>query len=85
MNSYLVVYDRRSGHRDITEYPGPGGRTVALQERLRVERKHRRDHVEVVVITANSQDELRRTHSRYFGTVSELADAAGRRIGAGAS
>lgn len=79
MNSYLLVYDRRSGHLDSQEYGGPDGRAEALRQRILLERQHRRGDIEVVVIAADSMDELRRTHSRYFSSVSSLTrEAEGR-------
>lgn len=72
MNNYLIKYDRRSGHSDVWEFPGPGGRAAAIRERLRLEGESGADE-EIVVIAADSRDDLARTHSRYFKSPSELA------------
>ncbi len=80
MNSYLLVYNRRTGALDVKEFAGPEGRSAALRSRIATERLQNRDEVEVVVIAADSPAELRRTHSRYFETVGSLARSAGGRL-----
>lgn len=75
MQHYLVIYDRRRGqiikHR---VYPNP---KRALAARFDAEREFRDEpDIEVVVLGAESWESLRRTHSRYFKDVRELAEAA---------
>lgn len=71
MPHFLVVFDRTHG-RVLREEAFDDERE-ALAERFRVEREHR-DHpeVEVVVLGADSAEALRRTHARYFMTISEI-------------
>jgi hypothetical protein len=72
VNNYLIKYNRRSGLTTLREFPGAGGRTAAIHERLRLEATCGVDD-EIVVIAADSRADLERTHSRYFKTASELA------------
>lgn len=69
---FLLVFDRTHG-RLLSERPFADDRK-ALEERFRAERLHRANPgIEVVVLTAESKEALRRTHARYFQSVSELA------------
>lgn len=73
MAHFLIVYDRRAG-RLLREEPYDDAND-ALKERFRVERLHRADrNLEVVVLSADSAEALRRTHARYFMTLGELAE-----------
>jgi hypothetical protein len=78
MKQYLVIYNRRSGeivrHRQFIAVDS------ALAARFTAEREFRDDpDIEVVVLGADSWVALRRTHSRYFSGVQDLAQAALRR------
>lgn len=67
MTYFLLVYDRKAGRIiDRHEY-AEKDRAKALQERFRLEATHR-DHqdIEIVVLGAESEDALRKTHGRYF-------------------
>lgn len=72
MKHFLVVFDRQRGlvlREDEFDDSGE-----ALKERFRTEKLHRGDpNIEVVVLGAASKEALRRTHARYFMTISELA------------
>lgn len=72
MKHFLVVFDRREGRLlNLKEYPTSA---AALQARFDTEKSHRREHaVEVVVLTAPTETDLRRTHARYFKDVRQLA------------
>ncbi len=74
MAHFLIIFDRSEG-RLLSETAFADGRE-ALAERFKAERMHRGSDVEVVVLTAESKAALRRTHARYFRTVSELAGRA---------
>jgi hypothetical protein len=76
MRSYLIVYDRSRGMiLEQREY-GPGERASALAERFRIEARERQNpSIEVVVLSAGSVEALHRTHSRYFSTPGQLAEA----------
>ena len=72
MAHFLVVFDRPKGtvlredeYADVAD---------ALKERFRTEKLYRANpDIEVVVLSAASREALRRTHARYFMTVSEIA------------
>lgn len=75
MPNFLLVFTRRTGDladlREFDEY------LEAMQARFAAERDHRLGpDVEVVVLTARSESELRATHSRYFQADRELAEPA---------
>lgn len=74
MNYYVLVYDRRRGvvldDREHTD------RVQALEDRARAIAMHMSEpDVEVVLLGAQSRDDLLRTHSRYFKTVEEITSA----------
>lgn len=75
MRHYLVVYNRRAGkiirHR---RYLKPD---QALTARFEAEREHRDNpDIEVVVLSAESWIAVQQTHSRYFKSEQQLAEAA---------
>lgn len=71
---FLLVFDRTRGRLlSNTPFNDAG---EALAQRFRDERLHRHDpNIEVVVLTAESKTALRRTHARYFESLTELASA----------
>jgi hypothetical protein len=76
MENYLIVYNRRTGHSDVREFPAGSGRE-AVKERFTQERLHRSDpDIEVVVLSSGSRDELLQTHSRYFRSAEEIVEHA---------
>jgi hypothetical protein len=77
--NFLLAYDRRTGALEIKEFRGENARARALAARLQTEGRSRGTDREVVVIAADSKDELRRTHARYFQTVGDLARSAAKR------
>ena len=73
---YLLVYDRAAGKLlDLTVYEK---RRDALRGRFAVEKLHRdaSHNIEVVVVGAESEDDLHRTHGRYFLSLAQLAARA---------
>jgi hypothetical protein len=71
MPNFLLVFNRRTGAlsdlRKFDEY------LDAMRARFAAEREHKQEtDVEVVVLTARSEQELRATHSRYFRAEGEL-------------
>jgi predicted nuclease of predicted toxin-antitoxin system len=73
---FLIVYNQQAGAVHLDEYPDER-RDDALARRFDLEREHRLEpHIEVVLLSARSQDVLRRTHARYFKTVQELVQSA---------
>lgn len=77
MSNFLLVYNRRTGDLRHLEFKGAAGRQRALKRRLKAEAARVDSDEEIVVISADSLEELMRTHGRYFRSVSQLArDAA---------
>jgi hypothetical protein len=65
MPNFLLVFNRRTGEMaDLRRFDAY---LDAMHARFAAERDHRLEpDVEVVVLTARSEQELRGTHSRYF-------------------
>lgn len=75
MVNFLIRYNRKSGETMVDTYPGPAGRAAAIRERLRLEAAASDDSdIEVVVIAAESQHDLERTHARYFERAGGFSD-----------
>jgi hypothetical protein len=74
VNSYLIVFDRSMGR--ILRQVSFTDSLRALRARFATEREYTdRPDVEVVVLNADSEDALRRTHRRYFESVEEIMKA----------
>jgi len=72
MTHFLLVYDREAGELLRSEVFVERG--DAMQARFRAESEFAgRSEIEVVALDAESEEELRRTHGRYFLTLTELA------------
>jgi hypothetical protein len=77
---FLVEYDRSHGEIvTLKRFPNSERRT-AEDARLEIEVGLNRDEVdrEVVILEAESEEALRRTHRRYFENLSELASPSPR-------
>lgn len=72
MKHFLIVFNRKTGERDITEYEDS---REAIVQRLAEEQSNDNPDVEIVVIGSPSLEDLKVTHSRYFRT-EELPDLA---------
>lgn len=72
MKHFLIVFNRKTGERDITEYSDS---REAIVQRLAEEQSNDNPDVEIVVIGSPSLEDLKVTHSRYF-RVEELPDFA---------
>jgi hypothetical protein len=78
---YVIVYDRTA--RSILSLDEFLERDTATSDaaRIELEQQHRgRNDIEVVTLTSDSRDILRRTHSRYFFTDEEIIAAVERQI-----
>ena len=77
---FLIEYDRARGEIVRLEVFHDSERRVAEEARLEMEIGLNRDEVdrEVVILEAESEEALRRTHRRYFETLSELASPSPR-------
>jgi hypothetical protein len=73
---FLLVYNRAAGQLvRSTQYPSD---SQALRARFDAEREFKgRPEIEVVVLTAESEEDLLRTHGRYFLGLGELVDRMG--------
>jgi hypothetical protein len=71
---FLLVFDRQARKVDVRELGEPD---TALTSLFAAEAQLR-DHpeLEIVLLTAADEDDLRRTHSRYFETFDELLETA---------
>lgn len=76
MSYYVIVYDRQRGElvQALESFPDESRRD-ALRRRFELEKVYP-DH-EVVVLGGESEAAIRRTHGRYFKTVSELLATGG--------
>ena len=77
MQYTLVVYDRAQAK--LLEEREFDSKAEALAARFEAETAHRQsgENIEVVVLAAESRDDLMRTHSRYFYSLRELASQVG--------
>jgi hypothetical protein len=73
----LVVYNRAKA--ELLLERAFDSKAEALAARFEAEAAHRQDgeNIEVVVLAAESRDDLMRTHSRYFLSLHELASQVG--------
>jgi hypothetical protein len=72
---FLIVYDQQTGSIELLEEYGDDAREAALERRFQLESEHRSEPlIEIVVLGAATRDDLISTHSRYFKSVSELAE-----------
>lgn len=76
MPNFLLVFNRRTGERPVfREYALSGD---AIHARFEMEHEYRaQPDVEVVVLTARSEEEIRATHRRYFESAQDMAASAG--------
>jgi hypothetical protein len=73
---FLLVYDRDAGR--LIRLERFRADAEALDARFRAESEFRgRSEVEIVAMTAESEDELKRTHGRYFFDLTQLVDRMG--------
>ena len=77
---FLIEYDRARGEIVRLETFHDSERRSADNARLEMEISLNRDEVdrEVVILEAESEEALRRTHRRYFENLSELASPSPR-------
>lgn len=74
---FLIHYDRRAGTIKTFQTFPDAGREKAEAARLAIELSETEEaNNEVVLLEAQSEIELRKTHRRYFATARELAQSA---------
>lgn len=73
MKYYVLIYDQEKGKiLDIEAYGRDGG-DAALARRFELDRAWAASpKVEVVLLSAESEEALQRTHGRYFKSVGQL-------------
>jgi hypothetical protein len=74
--SFLLLYNRRSGALEVREFSGPQGRARALKGRFEAERGRTDKNLEVVVVNADTLEEVKDTHGRYFLNTRDLTARA---------
>lgn len=73
MISFLLQYNRRTGALDWQEFDEP---STAMSARMEREASAGPDD-EIVVLSSDSFESLKRTHSRYFQSVTEILRSSG--------
>ncbi|MCX2747806.1 hypothetical protein OOZ51_08235 [Arthrobacter sp. MI7-26] len=66
ISGFLIVYNRRTFDRQVTEFPGANGPREALKQRLLLERERHDQEIEIASLNSDSIETIQRTHSRYF-------------------
>ena len=73
MKSFLITYDRRAGKLLAIQVFDESRRSEAMKERFAIELRERsHPDIEVVILEAASEDDLRKTHRRYFDSARDL-------------
>lgn len=67
----VLVYQRETGTLLLQEAYEDGD--AAMRRQFQLEREPRYADMEIVVLSADSEETLRETHGRYFFTAAELA------------
>lgn len=77
---FLIEYDRSRGELVTLKTFSDSERRIAENARLELEIRLNRNNVdhEVVLLEAESEEALRRTHRRYFENLAELATPSSR-------
>ncbi|HST42448.1 MAG TPA: hypothetical protein VLK58_23210 [Conexibacter sp.] len=76
MSHFLLVYDRTVGQ--LMRQQEFATSVDAMQARFSAEAEFRgHPEIEIVALSAASEEDLKRTHGRYFFTLAELADRFG--------
>ena len=72
MKNFIIHYDRPAGRLiSIREYDASDGARANAD--LREQEASKPPHIEVVMLHAQTLDDLKRTHGRYFKTAEEIA------------
>ena len=71
MKLFLLIFDRVRG--ELLDQREFSDGSEALKARFAAERQGWPGHVEIVVLSADSVETIRRTHSRYFMSLGEMA------------
>jgi hypothetical protein len=76
MAHFLLIYDRAAGQ--LVRQQRYADAAAAIAGRFAAEKEFaQQPQIEIVAVTAESEDELRTTHGRYFFDLNELAARIG--------
>ena len=79
MRYFLIVYDQRAGRLTRIDEFASDQAQEAMTRRMSLENEYLADpNVEVIVLTAADRAALEATHARYFKSIDEIAEDAGR-------
>ena len=70
MTSFLLQFNRKSRELKVEEFEGRAGQRSALRRRLELEKRRTDRNIEIVSINADSLEDVKVTHSRYFTAAS---------------
>ncbi len=79
MSHFLLRYDRKRGLLESIESFTDSTEATARRFELELAYFDQPD-VEVIVLSASSEEDLRRTHSRFFRTLRQLTDQLGHQL-----
>lgn len=87
MKTFMLKYRKSKGLLESIREVDAANLNAARRERLELEFEslQRGGDLEIVLLTAASEETLRKTHSRYFKTTAQLGEAVVRRDGDGQS
>jgi hypothetical protein len=74
MKTFLLIFDRRTSTADV--YPIDDESTVVDRLRAAESRLSSEPWLEIVLLAAGDEDDLRKTHARYFESLGELLEPA---------
>jgi hypothetical protein len=66
MPGFVIEYNRRSRDYKVTTFDGERGHRDAFDLRLQLEADREDSDVEIVSLTSDSLETVKKTHSRYF-------------------
>ena len=72
MSYFLMEYNRKTETPSLSRFEDSSEALAALS----IREAGRRPEVEVVLLIADSVEQLKRTHGRYFMTIPEMAERA---------
>lgn len=66
MAGFVIQYNRKTGERRLSEFPGKLGHREALRYRLKLEAERKTSDWEIVSLNSESREAIEKTHARYF-------------------
>lgn len=74
MNLYLLIFNRAERSVEVHKFSDPREAIDRLQEAER--RRGDEPELEIVLLNAAHENDLRRTHARYFESIDQLLEPA---------